>query len=387
MKNSRQRIPLSAPHLSGGELSAFAAALETNWLAAVGPDVDAFEEEFAVSQGAAAALATASGTSALHLALRVLGVGPGDEVLVSTLTFCASVNPIIYLGATPVFVDSDTMSWNMNAGLLVEELERRGTSGRLPAAVIVVHLYGQLTNMTPIMAACERWGVPIVEDAAEALGATTRGTGEPRCAGTLGTLGIFSFDGSKVITTSTGGMLVSQRPELIDHARKLARQAREPVVHYEHEEMGYNYRLSNLLAAVGRAQLRVLPDRVAARQAVFGWYERALAGIPGLCLQEEADWGIHARWLSCVTFDAEVTGVLPEDVRLALSKQGIESRPVWKPMHQQPVYQRAGYRAIGGQVADELFRTGLCLPSSSSLTATEVAAVAAAITEIVHDAR
>lgn len=387
MKYSRQRIPLSAPHLSGGELSAFAAALETNWLAAVGPDVDAFEEEFAVSQGSAAALATASGTSALHLALRVLGVGPGDEVLVSTLTFCASVNPIIYLGATPVFVDSDATSWNMDAGLLVEELERRGTSGRLPAAVVVVHLYGQLANMTPIMAACERWGVPIVEDAAEALGATTRATGEARCAGTIGTLGIFSFDGSKVITTSTGGMLVSQRPELIDHARKLARQAREPVVHYEHEEMGYNYRLSNLLAAVGRAQLRVLPDRVAARQAVFGWYDRALAGIPGVNLQQEADWGVHARWLSCVTFDAEVTGVLPEDVRLALSKQGIETRPVWKPMHQQPVYQRAGYRAIGSSVADELFRTGLCLPSSSSLTASEVADVAAAITEIVRDAR
>ncbi len=387
MKYSRQRISLSAPHLTGDELGAVAAALETNWLAAVGPDVDAFEEEFAASQGTAAALATASGTSALHLALRVLGVGPGDDVLVSTLTFCASVNPIIYLGATPVFVDSDAESWNMDASLLVEELELRGRSGRLPAAVVVVHLYGQLANMTPILAACERWGVPVVEDAAEALGAMTRGTGVAQYAGSLATLGIFSFDGSKVITTSTGGMLVSQKKELIDHARKLARQAREPVAHYEHEEMGYNYRLSNLLAAVGRVQLRVLSDRVASRRQVFAWYEQALAGVPGVRLQPEASWGIHARWLTCITFDAGLTPVLPEQARLTLSGQGIETRPVWKPMHQQPVYQRAGYRVLGGAVADGLYHAGLCLPSSSSLTSAEVAEVAAAVREILDDAR
>ncbi len=387
MKYSRQRIPLSAPHLAGDELGAVAVALETNWLAAVGPDVDSFEEEFASSQGVAAALATASGTAALHLALRVLGVGPGHEVLVSTLTFCASVNPILYLGATPVFVDSDPMSWNMDASLLADELERRGKSGRLPAAVVVVHLYGQLANMTPILAACERWGVPVVEDAAEALGATTRGSGDARHAGSLATLGIFSFDGSKVITTSTGGMLVSQRIELIDHARKLARQAREPVAHYQHEEMGYNYRLSNLLAAVGRVQLRVLSDRVASRRQVFAWYEQGLAGASGVRLQQEAPWGVHARWLSSVTFDPGSTTVSPEQARIALSRQGIETRPVWKPMHQQPVYQRAGYRALGGAVADELYRAGLCLPSSSSLTSAEVAEVAAAIREILDDAR
>lgn len=387
MTNPRLRIPLSAPHLEGDELGAVAAAIDTNWLASVGPEVDRFEEEFASSQGVGAALATTSGTSALHLALRVLGVGPGDEVLVSTLTFCASVNPIIYLGATPVFVDSDVQSWNIDAALLAEELEQRGRSGRLPAAVVVVHLYGQLANMTPILAACERWEVPIVEDAAESLGATTRGNGATRYAGSLATMGIFSFDGSKVITTSTGGMLVSHRKELIEHARKLARQAREPVAHYEHEEMGYNYRLSNLLAAVGRVQLRMLPARVAARRDVFAWYKEELDGVSGVSLQPEAPWNVHARWLSCITFDAGTTRVIPEQARIALSAQGIETRPVWKPMHQQPVYKRAGYCAIGGAVADGLFRAGLCLPSSSSLTLAEVREVAAAIKEILHDDR
>ncbi len=387
MINPRLRIPLSAPHVTGHEGAALAAAIESNWLASVGPDVDAFEEEFAASHRTTAALATSSGTGALHLALRVLGVGRGDEVLVSTMTFCASVNPVIYLGATPVFVDSDPASWNMDPVLLAEELERRGRSGRLPAAVVVVHLYGQLANMTPILAACERWNVPIVEDAAESLGATTRGSGEARYAGSLATMGIFSFDGSKVITTSTGGMLVSNRKDLIDHARKLARQAREPVPHYEHEEMGYNYRLSNLLAAVGRVQLRVLASRVAARRNVFAWYDAALAGVPGVRLQPEAGWGVHARWLSCITLEKNATSVTPEDVRIALAGQGIESRPLWKPMHQQPVYQRAGYCTLGGGVADDLFRRGLCLPSSSSLTLAEVEHVAATIRDVVDGGR
>lgn len=383
MANNRHRIPLSAPHLAGDEIRAIAAAMETNWIASVGPDVDLFEEEFAASLGSAAALATTSGTAALHLALRVLGVGPGDEVLVSTLTFCASVNPILYLGATPVFVDSESRSWNVDPALLEEELDRRGRSGRLPAAVVVVHLYGQLADMDPILAACERWGVPIVEDAAESLGATTRGAGAPRSAGALATLGIFSFDGSKVITTSMGGMLVSNRPEFVARARKLARQAREPVAHYEHEEMGYNYRLSNLLAAVGRAQLRVLPARVSARREVFAGYAHELAGVPGLNLQPEAPWGLHARWLTCVTLDPESSSAGPETIRSLLSARGIETRPLWKPMHQQPVYVRAGFRVIGGAVADGLFRSGLCLPSSSSLSGSDVREVAGAIREIV----
>jgi dTDP-4-amino-4,6-dideoxygalactose transaminase len=376
----RHRIPLSVPHLAGGELAALEGVLQSNWLASVGPETDGFEADFASHLGVRAALATTTGTSALHLALRVLGIKPGDEVFVSTLTFCASVNPILYLGATPVFVDAEARSWNMDPALLVDELDRRGRAGRLPAAVIVVHLFGQVADMAPISAACNRWGVPIVEDAAESLGASYRrsdGTETP--AGALGTIGIFSFDGSKTITTSIGGMLVSDREDLVAHAKKLARQAREPEPFYQHEEMGYNYRMSNLLAAVGRVQLGVVEERVRARRAVFAQYATELAGIPGLTLQAEMPWGRHTRWLTCLQLDPALTTVDREALRLALDKVGIECRAVWKPMHLQPVYQRLGIESIGGSVAAQLFERGLCLPSSSSLTPAEVSRVAATI--------
>jgi dTDP-4-amino-4,6-dideoxygalactose transaminase len=369
----RLPIPLSAPHLTGEEVGAMARAVATNWIAPVGPDVDAFEEEFAAAVGSARALATTSGTSALHLGLRVLGVGPGDEVLVSTLTFCASVNPVLYLGAAPVFVDSERASWNMDPALLAAELDRRGRAGRLPAAVVVVHLYGQVADMTAILAACRRWGVPLLEDAAEAVGASHRGTdGAPAAAGTLGDAGVFSFDGSKMITTSMGGMLVSNRPELIDHARKLARQAREPVPHYEHLELGYNYRLSNLLAAFGRAQLPALTRRVAARRAVFEGYRQRLGHLPGVELQPEAPWGTHSRWLTCILLDPARAGADRETVRLELLEDGIESRQAWKPMHLQPVYRQVGARVLGGGVAEDIHERGLCLPSSSTLTPLEL---------------
>jgi dTDP-4-amino-4,6-dideoxygalactose transaminase len=381
MGNPRARIPLSVPHLAGTEQQALAAALASNWIAAIGPDVDAFEEEFAVRHGGGAALATVSGTAAIHLALRILGVGPGDEVLVSTLTFCASANPILYLGATPVLVDSEARSWNLDPSLLEEELARRARAGRLPKAVVAVHLYGQIADIGRIAEACLRHGVPLVEDAAEALGATTAGDGRPRHAGTLGTIGIFSFDGSKVITTSMGGMLLSSRPELVAHARKLARQAREPVAHYEHEELGYNYRMSNLLAAVGRSQLAVLDERVRQRRRVFAWYEEALAGARGITLQPEAPWGTHARWLTCVLLDTAAGACPPEELRARLLARGIESRRLWKPMHRQPLYRRIGAPIVGGAVADALFRDGLCLPSSSSLTHDEVLEVAGALRE------
>lgn len=369
----RMPIPLSAPHQTGTEIEALTRVIESNWLASVGPEVTAFESEFATAVKIASALATGSGTAALHLALRVLGVTRGDEVLVSTLTFCASVNPILYLGATPVFIDSEDASWNLDPALLAEELDRRGREGQLPAAVVVVHLYGQLANMRPILEACGRWGVPIVEDAAEALGATTRIAGEsPRAAGTLGALGIYSFDGSKMITTSVGGMLVSDRTDLVEHARKLARQAREPVEHYEHTEVGYNYRLSNILAALGRAQLPALPSRVAARREVFRAYADRLAELPGISLQPEASWGVHARWLTCILVDPAQSGIGRNELQLAIRTGGVECRPVWKPMHQQPVYQAMGLRSVGGAVADDLFARGLCLPSSSSLTIEEI---------------
>jgi dTDP-4-amino-4,6-dideoxygalactose transaminase len=379
----RLSIPLSVPHLAGTELDALARAVSTNWIASIGPEVDAFEEEFAAVIGSGHGLATTSGTAALHLCLRVLGVGAGDEVLVSTLTFCASVNPVMYLGATPVFVDSERRSWNMDPAILADELDRRGRAGRLPAAVIVVHLYGQLADMSPILEACRRWGVPVLEDAAEALGAVHH---DGARAGAMGELGAFSFDGSKMITTSMGGMLVSDRKELVDHARKLARQAREPVPHYEHVEMGYNYRMSNLLAAFGRAQLGVLPERVAARQAVFAAYQARLAGIDGIDLQPEAPWGVHARWLTCILVDPARAGVDREALRLRLHAEGIESRPAWKPMHLQPVHTERGFPSLGGAVAEEIFALGLCLPSSSSLTTEEVAWTCDVIREAVDHA-
>lgn len=367
-QGKRHAVPLSAPHQTGAELAALQRVLATNWLASVGPEVTAFEEEFATALGVGSALATASGTAALHLALRVLGVKRGDEVLVSTLTFCASVNPIIYQGAVPVFVDSDARSWNLDARLLADELERRAAAKRLPAAVLVVHLYGQLAEMGPIIECCARWGVPVIEDAAEGLGAHTRGDGRPpRAAGTLGAIGAFSFDGSKMITTSVGGMLVSDDAALITHARKLARQAREPVDHYEHTEVGYNYRMSNVLAAIGRAQLTALPERVAARRAVFAAYEERLRDIPGIELQEEVPWGTHARWLSCILVHPEQAGMGSAELMRTLRAEGVESRSVWKPMHQQPVYQAMGLESVGGQVADRICERGLCLPSSSSL--------------------
>lgn len=379
----RARIPLSVPHLTGLEVGALQRAVESNWLGPIGPEVAAFEEEFAAALGSPHALATTSGTAALHLALRVLGVGPGDEVLVSTFTFCASVNPIIYLGAKPVFVDAEDRSWNLDPAILADELDRRGRTGNLPSAVVAVHLFGQSADLRPITAACDRWGVPLVEDAAEALGATCEAeSGRRRPAGTVGRIGIFSFDASKMITTSMGGMLISDQRDLVEHALKLSRQAREPAPHYEHLEMGYNYRMSNLLAAVGRVQLGVLSERVAARQQVFRRYEEGLGQVPGIRLQPEAPWGTHARWLTCITVDPGRARVDRELLRIRLGEKGIETRPVWKPLHLQPVYRRLGLSCLGGgSVSEDLFDRGLCLPSSSSLTKGDVDRVC----QVIHD--
>jgi dTDP-4-amino-4,6-dideoxygalactose transaminase len=342
-----------------------ADAFATNWIAPLGPHVDAFEREFCEIVGARHAAALSSGTAALHLALQLVGVGRGDEVFVSTLTFSASVNPILYLGATPVFIDSERESWNMDPALLEEAREQRARAGRLPRAVVVVHLYGQSADLEPILAACERFGVAVVEDAAEALGATYRG----RAPGVFGRAGIFSFNGNKIITTSGGGMLVSDDEALIAHARKLATQARDPAPHYQHSEIGYNYRLSNVLAAIGRGQLRVLEDRVQARRRNFELYHAALAGIPGLHFMPEATWGRHSRWLTCITIDPAEAGVDRETLRVALEAENIEARPVWKPMHLQPVFER--HPVVGGAVAESLFDRGLCLPSGSNLEAAD----------------
>jgi pyridoxal phosphate-dependent aminotransferase EpsN len=337
-------------------------AFDTNWIAPLGPNVDAFEEEFCAKVAAEYALALSSGTAALHLALIEAGVEAGDEVFVASLTFAASVNAIVYLQAKPVLIDSERESWNIDPALVREALEERAKRGDLPKALVLVHLYGQCADVDPILEACEEYGVAVVEDAAEALGATYKG----EAPGTFGQSGIFSFNGNKIITTSGGGMLVSNDEELIDHARKLSTQARDPAPHYQHSEIGYNYRLSNVLAGIGRGQLRVLEDRVAARRANFAYYQEHLGDLPGLEFQPEAEWGTHTRWLTVLTIDPEAFGATRDDARLALEAENIEARPVWKPMHLQPVF--ADCEMIGGEVAEDFFERGLCLPSGSELS-------------------
>ena len=356
------RLYLSPPHIGPDELALVTEAFATNWVAPIGPHVDAFEEEFAAYTGARHAVAVSSGTAALHLALRLVGVAPGDEVAVSDLTFCASVNPILYERGTPVFVDSELTSWNLDPNLVEDLFRDRAAAGRQVKALVAVHLYGQTADLDPIVALCEEYGVALVEDAAEALGASYQG----RSPGVFGRAGIFSFNGNKIITTSGGGMLVTDDATLAVHAKKLATQAREPAPHYEHAEVGFNYRMSNVLAGIGRGQLRVLDDRVDARRTVFAAYREALGDLPGVTFMPEASWGRHTRWLTCLTIDAETFGADRETVRLALEAANVEARPVWKPMHMQPAY--AGYDVVGGNVSKGLFADGLCLPSGSAMT-------------------
>ncbi len=356
------RLYLSPPHMGGDELALLQDAFASNWIAPLGPHVDAFEREFAAAVGVKHAAALSSGTGALHLALHILGVGPGDIVLCSTLTFVASTSPVIWVGAQPVFIDCERESWNLDPALVAEEIEASARRGRAPKAVIAVDLYGQAANLDPIVAVCERRGVQLIEDAAEALGATHRG----RPAGSAGRIGVFSFNGNKIITTSGGGMLVSAEEALVQRARFLAQQARDPAPHYEHSVLGNNYRMSNLLAAVGRGQLRVLPQRVERRRQIFASYRQALEHVPGITFMPEASWGTATRWLTVIQIDPAAFGATREDVRLHLESSNIESRPVWKPMHLQPVFE--GCRVAGGSVAAELFDRGLCLPSGSQMT-------------------
>jgi len=361
-KPALPRIYLSPPHMSGEELILVKEAFASNWIAPLGPHVDAFETEVAEYAGVRHAAALSSGTAAIHLALRLLGLKPGEEVLCSTFTFSASANPILYEGGKPVFIDSESASWNMDPGLLREELEACAARGRPPRAVIVVDLYGQCADYDPILEACARYEVPVIQDSAEAIGATYKG----RMAGAQGRLGVFSFNGNKIITTSGGGMLVSDDEQLIERARFLATQARDPAPHYQHSEVGFNYRMSNVLAGIGRAQLRALPDRIAARRRNFERYRAALGAAPGIEFMPLAPHGGGNFWLTCITIDPARFGASREDVRLALQAHNIESRPVWKPLHMQPVF--AGCRARGGDFAGSVFERGLCLPSGSSLS-------------------
>lgn len=359
------RVSLSSPHLGDTERALLLDAFDSNWVAPLGPHVDAFEREFAELVRMPHAAALSSGTAALHLALQVVGVGKGDEVLVSSLTFAASANPVVYCGARPVFVDSELASWNMDPDLLASELAERKKRGNLPKAVVVVDLYGQCADWGRITDLCRSHGVPLIEDAAEALGASYRG----KPAGSFGDAGIFSFNGNKIITTGGGGMLVATSAEFVSRTRHLATQARDPAPHYEHSSIGFNYRLSNLLAAVGRGQLKVLPERIAARRANNAAYKEALADLPGVSFMPLAPWGEWNGWLSVITVDPEQAGVDRETIRKALERDQIESRPVWKPMHLQPVFREC--RTVGGSVSERIFERGLCLPSGSNLAASD----------------
>jgi len=365
-KMKSKKIYLSPPQLSGYETKFIMKALESNWIAPLGPMVDAFELEFAETIGAKYALALSSGTAAIHLALILAGVKAGDEVLVSTLTFSASANPVMYLGGKPVFIDSEEKSWNIDPDLVSETVLNMAKKGKLPKAVVAVHLYGQPANLDPVLDICGEYNIPVIEDAAEALGSTYRG----RSVGTLGLFGVFSFNGNKIITTSGGGMLVSERKDLIDHARKLATQARDVAPHYEHSEIGFNYRMSNILAAIGRGQLKVLKERVEKRRYIFEKYKELLSEVLGISFQPEAPWGRSNRWLTCILVDEREFGATREDIRLALETEGIEARPVWKPMHMQPVFRECKY--VGGKVSENIFRNGLCLPSGSALNDNDI---------------
>ena len=366
---SQTVLPLSPPHLAGGELDRLRLSLESGWLAPAGPELCAFEAEIAAAARLPHALATSSGTAALHLGYRLLGVQPGDEIWAPSLTFVATVAPAVQMGATPRFLDVDTASWTLDPQLLREELAAAARRGRLPRCVVPADLYGQPADMAAIREACDAWGVPVLSDSACALGAMQHG----RPAGHGARLVALSFNGNKIVTAGGGGALLSADAGLIAQARALATQAREPAAHYQHETTGFNYAMSSLLAAVGRAQLPSLAERVTTRRAIFARYARALGGLPGLSFMPEPPWAQSSRWLTAMLVEPRAFGTDREAIRRALAEEGIESRPVWKPLHLQPAFRDAP--VVGGRVAAALFEQGLCLPSGSGMSAAEQARV------------
>lgn len=373
---NQPRIYLSPPHMSDSEQDRIADVFAQNWVAPVGPHLTEFERKFAARVGVEHAAAVVSGTAALHLALRRLQLDAQSEVICSTFTFCASANPIVYEGAQPVFLDADPATWNLDPNLLEEELAECARRGRLPKAVIAVDILGQCVDYDAILAITRRYEIPLIDDAAEALGATYKG--QP--AGSFGWASAFSFNGNKIITTSGGGMLCSNDAELIEKARFWATQAKEPGPFYLHREVGYNYRLSNVLAAIGLAQLEVLDDRVRARERIFRHYQQRLGSLPGIRFMPQADYGRPNFWLSVIRIDPRQFGASCEDVRLALERENIESRRVWVPLHRQPVFAYCRYR--GGTVADEIFADALCLPSGSALSGADLERITGCIEAI-----
>lgn len=361
----KSRIYLSPPHLGPDALEFIQTAVGSNWIAPLGPDVDAFEKELSEVVGVEHVVTTNSGTSAIHLGLLALGVGPGDEVICSTFTFCASVNPVVYCGASPVFVDSERETWNMDPILLEEAIKDRiRSTGRKPRAIVVVHLYGMPAQMAPIIELSRKYAIPVLEDSAEALGSTYQG----RHAGSWGDIGILSFNGNKIITTSGGGALFTSNADLASRVRYLRAEAKEPFPYYEHKEVGYNYRLSNLLAALGRSQLRVLSSRVKRRREIFDYYSDDLGSIPGITFQGQSTDMQANRWLTAIVLGGNSSR--SEEIRLALEAEDIESRPLWKPMHLQPVFKDCPF--YGNGVSTDLFNRGLCLPSGSDMKAEDL---------------
>ncbi|WP_347552849.1 aminotransferase class I/II-fold pyridoxal phosphate-dependent enzyme [Pseudalkalibacillus hwajinpoensis] len=350
--------------MSGKEQTYIQEAFDSNWIAPLGANVDAFEKEVATYVGASEAIAVSSGTAAIHLALSLLGVTIGDNVFCSTLTFVASANPILYQGAQPVFIDSEPDTWNMSPLALERALNDAAKEGKLPKAVIVVHLYGQSAKMDEILMLCNQYEVPVIEDAAESLGSTYK----RKASGALGKFGIYSFNGNKIITTSGGGMLVSNDIHAIQQARFLATQARDQAHHYQHSQLGYNYRMSNLLAGVGRAQMEVLNDRISARRKIFDTYYNELAHFQEVDFMPELLGTSSNRWLTALTINEDAFSSTREILEV-MRQHNIEARPVWKPLHLQPLYQEAKYYSHGIQehVAEKLFRSGICLPSGSNL--------------------
>ena len=389
---TQPRMFLSPPAMSGKELEWVQRAFESNYIAPLGPMVDGLEEAICSFAGSGHCAALSSGTAALHLALLILGVKPGDDVICPSFTFAASANPIVYVGATPVFVDSERSTWNIDPTLLEEAiLDRKRKTGRVPAAIIVVHLYGMPANLDAIMAIADTHGIPVVEDAAEALGSRYHPadhgpqTAVRRAVGTFGCMGVFSFNGNKIITTSGGGALVSDNSGHVEKARFLATQARDPAPHYQHSEIGYNYRMSNIVAAIGCGQMETLPTFVDRCRGINAVYKERLEMIEGLQFLNEPDDRFCSNfWLTTLTINPDVLEKTREDIRVALEAENIESRPLWKPMHLQPVYQDRQAPMYGGTVSEELFRDGLCLPSGVGMTDDEIDRVCDIVRETLH---
>ncbi|MEH7336799.1 aminotransferase class I/II-fold pyridoxal phosphate-dependent enzyme [Neobacillus drentensis] len=361
----KSRIFLSSPHMSGNEQQYINEAFETNWIAPLGPNVDNFEKNIADYAGSKGAAAVSAGTAAIHLALELLGVGKGDRVFCSSFTFIASANPIIYQGAEPVFIDSEPETWNMSPSALERAFDGAQKEGKIPKAVIVVNLYGQSAKMDEIMEICNRYKVPVVEDAAESLGSIYKG----KKSGTFGKFGIYSFNGNKIITTSGGGMLISDDEEALREARFLATQARDSAPHYQHSQVGYNYRMSNILAGIGLAQLEVLDERVAARRTIFNRYLEALGSIEGVHFMPEREGTKSNRWLTTLTLDPGIIKKSPYEIIDDMAVENIEARALWKPLHLQPVFEGVKFYSHEDNkvVSEKLFATGLCLPSGSNM--------------------